>query len=181
MSVETVKNLSIDFKNKKIRICSASSNVVPKTYETWDVPCDDDAAFNERLEAVARDCFGGSMRFLPSSDCKAHEAYIRACDELGGDWRYAARTGLDWDSAEYADFRCRWIESFISFLRDGKRDRKRYYLTRRGTPVNVRARCDSRGFFNGGRTYATSSPKPLSFVKARVLSDSFDELEVQTF
>lgn len=90
MSVDLVKSISIDPVAKTISITSASNNVTPRIYDKWDpLGKGSPFTFESWLRAFARDCFGGSAQFLPSCESFAHEAYLRTCEEMHGDWRQA--------------------------------------------------------------------------------------------
>ena len=175
MSYEIIQSVTINFDRKQVSIRSAANNITPRTYETWH-PQVDGAAFEQWLGYFARDCFGGSAQFLPSCESKAHEAYLRACDEMGGAWSYAYHKFGDLSSPEYKDFEEQWCRIFIDFLRDGERDGGRYYITKNGRRVTIRIRRGCYGGLSGHYSYPTN-PKTVSWIRQRVITGELPEFE----
>lgn len=173
MSYEIIKSVTINFDRRQASICSAPNNVFPRTYETWR-PQVSGQGFDQWLGYFAHDCFGGSAQFLPSCESKAHEAYLRACDEMGGAWKRAYERFGDLSSPEYKAFEDEWCEKFVAFLRHGERDRGRYYITKNGRRVTVKVRRGRYGQLAGHYTYPTT-PKSVSWIRQRVITHELPE------
>lgn len=182
MSVDLIKSISIDPIRKSIRVTSACNNVTPRRYATWNpLPDGGHFTFESWMEAFARDCFGGSAQFLPSCESKAHEAYLRTCAEMGGDWAYAHKLcGEDFEHDYYKQFRDEWCKKFIDFCLSGKRDPRKFAMTRYGRTVTISVRRSPYGGLTGHYRY-TDKPKAVSWTrKERYIKelDGFDAVEV---
>lgn len=176
MSVELVKSVSINPIHRTISVTSASNNVTPRTYGTWN-PLGDKSpfTFESWLRAFASDCFDGSSQFLPSCESLAHEAYLRTCQEMGGDWCQTYER-YDFDSAEYADFKERWCSRFIELVLSGSRDRRKFNITRNGRPVTVSVRRSRYGGLVGSYRYA-NHPKAVSWIRQAVICGELSGFE----
>lgn len=180
MSYEIIKNISINSTKQTISVTSASNNVTPRRYETWNPLKSGHFTFDSWMKAFASDCFGGSSQFLPSCESKAHEAYLRTCEKMGGDWGYAYNKFGAIDGPEYDAFKDEWCEHFIDFCLNGTRDDRKFVMTRYGRPVRLTVRRGRYGGLSGHYRYI-DNPKPVSWIKKticlRELTD-FDAKEV---
>lgn len=167
MSYDIIKHISINPDTKTISVTSAANNVTPRRYESWNPLKSGYFTFETWLDAFASDCFGGSAQFLPSCESKAHEAYLYTCEKLGGDWHYAYNRYGTLDGAEYDKFKKAWCDTFIDFILNGKRDTRKFVLTRNGRDVRLYVRRGAYGGLAGHYRY-TSDPKPVSWVRRTV-------------
>ena len=178
MGYEIAKTATVDFKNEVIRVTSTCSND-DGGYHTWGTeggcPRWLDATFDECLKELASICFEGILQFLPSCESKAHEAYLKTCDEMGGDWHYAdEKYGMG--TPEYEAFEEEWREKFISFLRDGERDKRKFVMLRHGRTITLRTRLDKWHSLTYTGRY-TNSPKSVSWIRQRVIANEYPEFE----
>ena len=176
MSVDLIKSISIDPIRKTVRVTSACNNVTPRTYDAWDPLKGGHFTFDTWLDALASDCFGGSAQFLPSCESKAHEAYLVACEKMGGDWRYAYNAFGSFDDGRYEAFKQGWMNIFIDFVLTGTRDTRKFHMTRRGQTVNVYVRRSQHGGVTGHYRY-TASPKKVSWIRQQVIRTNFGEFD----
>lgn len=168
MSVDLIKSISIDPIRKTVSVTSAANNVTPRTYESWNpLGSGSPFTFESWLEAFASDCFGGSSQFLPSCESLAHEAYLKTCDEMGGDWSYAYQAWTFY-SPMYDDFKKCWCEKFIGYILADKRDRRKFHMTCGGHTVNVYVRRSPYGGLSGHYRYS-SYPKSVSWIRQAVI------------
>lgn len=169
MSVDLVKSININPACKTISITSACNNVTPRRYETWN-PLGEGSPFTFEtwLRAFASDCFGGSAQFLPSCESKAHEAYLRTCEEMGGDWGYAYNVWGVLDGPEYDAFKQAWCDKFIDFVLNGARDARKFHMTRGGRSVSVYVRRGQHGGLAGHYRY-TNNPKTVTWIRQQVI------------
>lgn len=174
MSVDLIKSISIDPIRRTVSVTSAANNVTPRIYESWN-PLGNGSpfTFESWLEAFASDCFGGSAQFLPSCESLAHEAYLRTCQEMGGDWSYAYQAWT-FDSPKYDDFKERWVARFIELVLSGTRDKRKFNITRNGRPVTVSVRRSRYGGLAGSYRYV-DRPKAVSWVRQAVICKELPE------
>lgn len=177
MSYDIVKSVSIDPVSRTVNIVSAANNVTPRTYESWN-PLRDGSpfTFDTWLEAFASDCFGGSAQFLPSCESKAHEAYLVACDRMGGDWRAAYNRYGELTGDDYESFKRDWMRVFIDFILTGERDRRKFHMTVNGRTVTVSIRRGVYGNLTGCYRY-TMTPKAVSWIRQRVITAGLPEFK----
>lgn len=174
MSVDIIKNISINSDKRTISVTSAANNVTPRHYETWYPLKGGHFTFDTWLEALASDCFNGSAQFLPSCESKAHEAYLYACEKMGGDWRYAYNRFGAIDGPEYDAFREGWRRVFLDFLLAGERDTRKFVMSCNGRPVNLSVRRGRYGDLTGSYRY-TTAPKPVSWIRKTVITREFSK------
>ena len=105
MGIEIVKRVSIDPIRHFISITSTRSDFVPRDYDTWHPLERGDYTFDEWLADFARGYFDEFVEFLPSCESKAHEAYLRTCERMGGTRQYAFDSFDDIDGPEFETFR----------------------------------------------------------------------------
>lgn len=172
MAVTIVKRVSIDPTRRRVSMASALSNLPPREYDTWH-PLDHGIAFDEWLETFARDCFDGSVEFLPSCESKAHEAYLRTCEQLGGAYEYA-HDNFEIDGFEYEAFRKGWCDIFIDFILFGERDTRKFIISHDGYDVTISIRHDDNSLHGLSAQYTeTRWPKPVSWIKKTLIVRSF--------
>lgn len=184
MSTALIKNVSVSKAGNRLTVTAADSNSTPRRYERTVFDADDIAGLREHVADVGRALFDGVARFLPSSACKAHEAYIRANDAMGGDVENARRLGYVPGSREYDEYEDKWVDAFASFLIDGKRDTNEYVLLRDYAPVTVRMHTDECAHVTGYTySFATSgrdnTPKLVPYTYARQATGLFPELAMR--
>ena len=179
MSYDIIKSISINPVKRTISVTSASNNVTPRIYGSWDPLKGGHFTFETWMDAFASDCFGGSAQFLPSCESKAHEAYLRACEQMGGDWSYAYRVLGTLDGPEYEQFKSEWCDIFINFCLNGKRDTRKFVMTRYGRPVSVSIRRGQYGGVSGHYRY-TSNPRPVSWVKKTICEREFADFAAES-
>lgn len=133
MSYEIIKSITFDEKNQTIRLCSASNNVTPKTYDPW-YPVAAGYDYQEWKRMFARSLFGGEAQFQPSCKSKAKKAYDKTNANLGlsdtenGVWHEVSRMfPYDYDyknhqwktphdeglKAKYDEFEEKWIQTYL--------------------------------------------------------------------
>lgn len=177
MSYEIIKNISVNFKTRKISVTSESNNVSPRTYHTW-YPVDLGYDFDEWLRMFAYSCFDGSTKFLPSCAAKAHEAYFRASEEMGieNKWGGPDTGGLVFGSPEYKALFEKWYAFFLDFLKHRSVCKEKYtaYIKNTNEPVTVQARKGKYGAWTA-RYWYCRKPKPITWLQKKYIELHFDK------
>lgn len=88
MGYTIARNISIK-KDGRITVTGASSNVYPKTFETFEVFSKIDSA-EERLELIFEELLGGMIQFQSSSRSKVHYAFLKSLDYLNEKYQSVA-------------------------------------------------------------------------------------------
>lgn len=88
MGYTIAKNISIK-KDGRITVTGASSNIYPKTFETFEAFSQIDSA-EERLELIFEELLGGMIQFQSSSRSKVHYAFLKSLDYLNEKYQSVA-------------------------------------------------------------------------------------------
>lgn len=162
MSAELIKNISVSKNRNTVSVTSADTSMTPREYERRVVHCDDRNAVDACVRVIGKSLFYGMARFLPSCDCIAHEAYLRANETCSGK---SSDAGGECDEKSMNE----WVDAFTGFVMDGRRDLGKYVVTYDYSPVTARPRLDDRGHIRG-ISYCYGKPKIVSYSFAKEIA-----------
>lgn len=167
MTCFVIKSIDINPEARTVRAVVADTNDYPRAYGEQD-PLANGTGFDEWVDTFANQLFGGYMLFHPACEDKAHEAYLKTCEKLGGDFRYAVdERGLRTVSPEYREFKQEWVDTFKGFLFDGQRDERKFVVKFFGRPIEFGFRLDEEGELHIVPSQSSGSPA-VGYIQMRM-------------